>query len=217
MGQKKEKVQNKGKEKIRLFIRRNFKHYMIFTAFLVALLPAFWIATISYCSIFYVHEAGHMAYGTLDNLINGKPSKFEITAGTTCPMLDFFKIPSQTTMRQGNLSLNYIFGGSILTILAVSFLSYIVYKFTKNKASFLFIVLFLYHEIMGNFLCGTDNILGRPYNICSTTFAGQLIQFFFPLYMLLIAYIITSYLIKPLELFYENVLSFIKRKKRADN
>ena len=173
-----------------------FGYYTVFTAFLVALLPAFLIGNLTYCSHFYIHEAGHIIFGSIDNLIHGRTSSYQITATDSCPSMEFFKTPHQVLMTKGNPSLTYALGGSITVMVVVVFLTLYVYKLTKNKASYAFPVLFLAHEIFGNNLCGTDNIRGGALEICRTTFLGKIITYFFYFYMALIAILLTPWISK---------------------
>ncbi|MFH0874712.1 MAG: hypothetical protein V1859_02155 [archaeon] len=174
--------------------RKIFSYYTLFTAFLVALIPAYLIGVATYCGHFYIHEAGHMIFGSFDNLIHGRPSEYRITTYSSCPSMEFFKIPHQVLMAEGKPSLNYALGGSITVMIVIVFLTLITYKLTKNKLSYAFPFLFLIHEIFGNNLCGTDNIRGAPLDICRTTFIGSIIPYFFYFYMALIAILLTPWI-----------------------
>ncbi|MFH2020592.1 MAG: hypothetical protein ABIJ34_04210 [archaeon] len=177
-------------------LQKIFSYYTLFTAFLVALVPAYLIGVATYCGQFYVHEAGHMFFGSFDNLIHGIPSEYRITAYTSCPTMEFFKIPHQVLMVEGKPSLNYALGGSIVVMVVVVFLTLITYKLTKNKIAFGFPALFLIHEIFGNNLCGTDNIRGAPLEICRTTIIGKVVPNFFYFYVALIALLFTPWISK---------------------
>ena len=148
------------------FAKLYLKYFLIFLSILFSTFLGIFI----YCTSFYVHEAGHMVFGFLDNLIKGRIAKFVITNWVDCPIFPFLKLPQQTRIVEGKTSLNFTFGGTIFTILIMFFISYCLYTKFKNqnkKYIFLFPLLFFIHEILGNFLCGTDNLYSRAYPVCN--------------------------------------------------
>ena len=147
-------------------INLNFEFYFKFTGILISVFVSYLVGVLIYCASFYVHEGGHIAFGLFDNLLYGEIARFEITSWINCPLIPFFKLPQQTTLIEGHPSLNFIFGGIIAIILVSMFISYLFYKQTNKKIYWLFPVVFTYHELLGNFLCGTDNPLGKPFQIC---------------------------------------------------
>ena len=176
------------------------KFYFKVFPYIIAFCIAFVSGIVLYCLSFYIHEGGHIADGFFDNLISkGIVAKFEISNWIECPILKVLKLPQQTRITYGYTSMNYAFGGIILTILVFSFFSYYYFKSSKNKykwAVFLFPILFIIHEIFGNFLCGTDNLNGNLYPLCaSSIFINYMIKSI-P-YLLIIPFFIL--LIEPLQ------------------
>jgi len=122
---------------------------------------------LSYC----FHEAGHIIYGFLNNLIfYHEISSFEISNWINFPLLPFIQVPQQIHILEGRGSLNLILGGIITVIIAMSFLCYMVYhnfEFKNKRWLFAIPIYFTISEIVRNFLCGTDNFIHSPYPICS--------------------------------------------------
>lgn len=144
-----------------------FGSYFLFILFIISFLISLFV----YGGSFYIHEGGHIAYGFLGNFIeDGTIAKFSIENWIDMPLFSFIKLPQRTKIIEGNPSLNFVFGGIITIILISSFLAISYYKKSKNKNKkyvFLIPVIFAIHEISGNFICGTDNALGSPLELCN--------------------------------------------------
>lgn len=147
--------------------------YLEYIPYILAFLISLILGPLLYCLSFYVHEAGHIIYGFLDNLVSrGLIAKFTISNWIECPLIKSLKLPQQTKILYGYTSLNYYYGGIVLTLLVSSIICYYYTRCSKNKHKlviFLFPLLFALEEVLGNFLCGTDNVHGIPYPVCASS------------------------------------------------
>lgn len=173
-----------------------FNCFLKIEGMLISLLIAFFVAVLIYCFSFYVHEVGHIVYGSFNSLLRGEPLNFTITNWINCPIFTFIKLPQQTF---GKKSLNFAFGGIIFTILVTTFVSGLFHKKTKNKLYWLFPVIFTYEEFFGNFLCGTDNWQYKPFPICKNWFISNAIHLVIPSLTILISLLIYPKISKFLE------------------
>lgn len=173
-------------------MRKNklFYYYIKITSILLTLCIGYILSIIIYCPSFYIHEGGHMAYGFFDNTFYGRSSNYKITNWIDCPAMPFLKLPQQIHMIEGKMSLNYIFGGIIAVILFSIFISMYFYKKTRKKIYFLFPIIFVYHELIGNFLCGTDNLKGEPFSICQNLIVSKALYLVIPFLIISISIII---------------------------
>src|SRR3989344_3363234 len=139
-------------------------------SYVITLGLSIFIAPLIFFLSFYVHEGGHMIYAILDNLlIYRRFPEIIISNWVDAPIFSFSKLPQQTMILNGRFSLNFALGGIIFTLFVSIFLSYIFYKYSKNenkKWIFSFPVLFLLHDIAGNYICGTDNPTSLPLILC---------------------------------------------------
>ena len=146
--------------------------YLKYAPYILSFLVALVLGPLLYCLSFYIHEFGHIAYGFFDYLIStGKIADIGISNWINCSFLPVLKIPQQTRTVDDYASLSFALGGIIMTLLFFSVFSYYYFKKSKNpnkKAVFLIPLIFALNEIFGNFLCGTDNLFGKPYPICQT-------------------------------------------------
>ena len=128
-------------------------------AFLVSIFLALIIQALG----FYFHEAGHIFFGYLTNIVQGfMPSGLSLK----WDFLFFIPYPKQTEFRI--IKSNYLasFGGPIFTLLFAVLLLYALrrlqikrYKNLKilKCAWFLILVLYLYEAIFSSVIFGTDN------------------------------------------------------------
>lgn len=150
-----------------------FKLIFIFLLIIISI----YIGILIYASSFYIHESGHIIFGFTDNLLlHGKIAKFTISSWVVFPLTPF-KIPQQARIIDGTSSWSFTFGGIMFTILVMTSISYYFYNKSINKNKkyvFIIPIIFLIHEIIGNFLCGTDNLYTKEYAIC---YKNQIINY----------------------------------------
>jgi hypothetical protein len=147
--------------------RKKYANYLlILAATLLTFAAAYLIILLIDIPHFYLHEGGHMAYGFFDNKLHGRSSEFSITSWKEYPLFSFIKVPQQTTMLEGKPSLNYALGGIFAVILVSLLISFGLCKYTKRNIFLAFPPLFVYYEVVGNFICGTDNPHSVPYALC---------------------------------------------------
>jgi len=134
-------------------------------AFLSSYLLTILLLFISY----YLHEFGHILFGFIYNLrLDGTISKYNISNWVTFQPFPFVNVPQQTQILSGKDSLFMAFGGMITVVCCMFMISYVIYRKyeIKNKLIFLIPVFFAITGIIGNIVCGTDNIHKSPYPIC---------------------------------------------------
>lgn len=132
-------------------------------------------------TFYYIHESGHIIFGFIGSTLNGKVPNFKISSWIQNPQIPFIKFPQQTKIYFGFITSGFIFGGIIFALLVVFALSFILYKRNKKIESILLLVIFLIHELIGNFLCGTDNLRNNPHTICAKTNFFSLLIWFVPI------------------------------------
>jgi len=159
---------------------------MKFGMHLCLLIVFFWLFLIAFFGLFYVHEFGHMLFGSTNTIITeGHLSKTAISVWIDHPLLPFVKLPQQTKVLDGKGSVNFIFGGIIFTILISLLIAFYGYRFSKDKLWFLFPVPIMIHEIFGNYFCGTDNFTNNPLTICNSWNLGLFSKYSVWLFVLL--------------------------------
>jgi len=126
----------------------------------------FFLFVVLFFFTYYIHESGHVIFGSLDFLFKGKTPHPEISSFVSHPLIPILPLPQQTMIN--GVSLNFLFGGIILNILVFLLLSCLGYKISGDKRWFLLVVWIAIFEIFGNFLCGTDNLINRPYPVCQS-------------------------------------------------
>lgn len=113
------------------------------------------LASLTYCGSFYLHEFGHVIFSF--------SPKFEFSNYVSCSPLPIFSIPQQTIPAIKTALTP--FGGTILIIgLALIFVWLTRKKLDRSR--WLIPLIFGYHEFIGNFLCGTDNLKGGTLDFC---------------------------------------------------
>jgi hypothetical protein len=175
----------------------------------------FYIYNMFYYFTFWIHEYGHVLFGFIGNIIFLDSS--EIPKITGWGDYTFFNIsniiitlpmPNQVTSSKNML---LPFGGSIFIFLISVCISYLIFRKTKDKKSFLLILIFLFHEFFGNFLCGSDNTLGYESNICSTNILIHNWNYFFILFgVLYTTFLDYDFLKKILDKYFNKTIKLIK-------
>jgi hypothetical protein len=123
----------------------------------------FWL----FNTVSFIHETGHIVFGSLDGLMRGERTSFTISAWSKGILTPEIPLPQQTKIIQGKGSLNFALGGPIFTILV--FLALSAYGYIRSKKLYWFIpfICISLIEISGNVICGTDNLYFGPLSICN--------------------------------------------------
>ena len=115
----------------------------------------------------YIHETGHILFGSMDGLYKGEINKFTISNWRDYPLIPFIKTPREVRLINGRSSLNFAMGGPIFVIILFAGLSFFAYlRSRKKKWFFLFGGIFIF-ELSGNIICGTDNWTRTSLNVCN--------------------------------------------------
>jgi hypothetical protein len=118
-----------------------------------------------YLSIFFVHEEGHSVFAFNNtNITNWEKDLW----------FNIIDLPQQTEMIEGRSHLLFAYGGMIFSILFYTTISLIFYIKVKNNLILFIPPLITANELVGNFICGTDNTRGQPLLMCS----GSLLEIF---------------------------------------
>ncbi|MFH8120240.1 MAG: hypothetical protein QXS37_05560 [Candidatus Aenigmatarchaeota archaeon] len=132
---------------------------------IISILITFIIGIFFICFTFYVHEFGHIIFGTLSNIIRHRT--LSIPYFSNWKKCLFFLIPQQTTIDL-EATLLFAMGGIFSSIILILFIYFVYKKIDGPKIYFkLFLITFMLTEIISNFVCGTDNFLGRPFLNCA--------------------------------------------------
>jgi len=162
-----------------------------------SLVIGFYLSALVFCSSFYVHESGHIFFGLIENL--DKAVGFKILNWEKCPIF-LFPIPQRTQITGTTYISNtvFMFGGIILVLLTSYILSFLISCKSKNKYRgfvFLIPIIFLLNEFVGDFLCGTDNVLNKPYSICENNiFLTKIVESIPFLFIIPITFIIYPFI-----------------------
>lgn len=196
------------------------KKLLLILAILITILFSIILMEFIIISTIYVHEGGHIVFGLSSNLINGRSLGFHINNWIPGSILfSFIKAPQQTHLDEGD-TLVFRLGGSLLVLILYGIVSLFLSYKTKNSLYILLMCIFLYIELIGNFICGTDNYLNNPLSLCNNWFVKSLfdslwivprIFLFMILFMLLYSIILKG--IKKV-LFFNNlkITNYIKLK-----
>ena len=116
----------------------------------------------------WLHEFGHMLFGFISGLLEGKVASFQITAWQNIAGI---MTPQQTTIINATPGPFFRFGGIVLVLFVVYYILKFLYKRYKlDKLGPAFIMsAFIVEEIIRNFLCGSDNPFANPFSICTDT------------------------------------------------
>jgi len=138
-----------------------------FSALMFSLLIALSLTLLIVPLFYYVHEGGHIAVGLIGHLANNNlTSNFTITNWMN---YSFLKLPQQTKP-EGSTNQLFMFGGMIATVSVSLLAAILVRKYTKARnRRFVFLIpaIFFVYEIVGDFMCGTDNWTSKPLVDCS--------------------------------------------------
>ncbi|MBI2657404.1 hypothetical protein HYX08_01775 [Candidatus Woesearchaeota archaeon] len=148
----------RGFKTLPIFMDKNkFLSYLIFL--LIVLLPSIFIAILLFCSSYYIHEAGHIFFGFIDNLFHLKLISPYISNYVDCL---FLNVPQQT--RNIADSTLFALGGSLFSLLLFGMIAYYSNKRLGKSAIWAYMILISYsfREIIFNIIFGTDNFKHSP-------------------------------------------------------
>lgn len=172
-------------------VKRFWNCYRLFTELIVLAVLTI-VLTIGAVSVnMVVHEIGHVSLGSIEGLLYGQPRSFYISnyVNMSIGFIDF-KVPQETTIVGAKGGLLFIFGGIILSLLFWGWVGLFLYKKTKKFVypSLLFVI-FLMRELLGNYMCGTDNLSGSKLVVCVSLIDWvryNILFLLFPLFFLML-------------------------------
>jgi hypothetical protein len=158
----------------------------------LALAFSIYVGPLINCLSFYVHEGGHIIFGILGNVFyEGIVPEIRVMNYITCPFPLQIPLPQQVRLISGTSSAAFIFGGAAFTIITFTAISVLLFDRNRSKAFVLFPIIFFFHELFGNVLCGTDNFFGQPHLICKSGFISQYIVEPTPFYLTAAVFLVT--------------------------
>ncbi len=137
--------------------------------FLLSVLFAFVLLYIFHSAFLYVHESGHIIFGSIGGFIQvGYVPSFKISNWIECIPSINVMCPQQTIILEKEANtLGYRIGGPLLVIILSYVIGLLLACKTKDNRYFAIPVIFFFYELVENFLCGTDNPSNKPYEICN--------------------------------------------------
>ena len=147
----------------------------------------------------FIHETGHMLFGTLGSLLNGRYASFTFSNWVSIPCIPFVKFPQQTQILSGYKTGGFILGGTFLILLFSFLISFVLIRRNRPFLALFFFLTFSLYELIGNFICGTDNFNGGPYpvSVCNQPLQGFLLLSLTFLFSFIMVYLlITSEIFK---------------------
>lgn len=175
-----------------------FKFASILLSIAFSFIFALIIFYIIYFLYFYVHEFGHIVYSFFINILHGQLPLFKIIM-VDYPLIGYLKVPQQTILLKGVVLPSIALAGITFVTFFSLLISLILYNVYKKRAYLAFPFVFLFHEIFGNFLCGTDNLRNSTLEICSNSLLSYWIYVFY-----------ISFLILVMILLYPKILRILK-------
>jgi hypothetical protein len=169
-------------------------------------------SALAICLYYFVHEGGHWLFGFIYNLSQGAIAKFEITSWVSVPLfpLSYLKLPQQTTIVEGTSSLFFVYGGMLFGLVVVFLIFHAINNRLDGKRkifSVLIPITFIIFELIGNFLCGTDNPLARPILSCENNALIWMVENIF--FLLIIPIFAITY--DKVEAYTRKFIDFIER------
>ena len=132
---------------------------------------SFLAACVYFAFLFYVHEEGHIFFGSVGNFFTySQFGEFQYTSFNNIGFLlpgnnsIFFPIPLPTQMAPVSLippTIWIAFGGVIAVSCLTLLLSYVLYKFATKIEKLIIIIItivIIFSQIITNCVCGTDNL-----------------------------------------------------------
>ena len=169
------------------------------------------IALLLLCTSFYIHEAGHVIFGFIANLLH---LKFNVPSIITWKMCSFIPVPQQTS----NIEQYFLFafGGVIFSSIFYIYYSYYLSKKYNLSKSLLYILagLLIFREIFGNIIFGNDNLINNPLLIKEDHI---IINFVLENILYLLTIIIFFAIYKRIYNYIKDAFFFKKKKKKMTN
>jgi hypothetical protein len=138
---------------------KKFSH--IYWKVFISVLAAGFLGILSYAAMFYVHEAGHVVVGSIIQIIR---LKVPIPVISNWTHLWFIPLPQQVKVLGLGHNIFFALAGSAFVLIFVMLITLRLFN-RRRKYTWISLALpivFLFHELVGNFLFGTDNHLGTP-------------------------------------------------------
>ena len=152
---------NTGKNLIKLII--------VIESVLFSLLLAIVLFLLFFSLEFYLHEAGHILGGMLDDIITGNAIRNYSFSRWIPSLIPFVPMPQQTQVMPGFRSPLFIYGGMYFTLASVwigAFFFWRSSRYSTRNRVFLIPLYVTITQVINNYLCGTDNELNRPLEVC---------------------------------------------------
>jgi len=162
-------------------------------AIMVSFFISYFLVLIYLIISFYIHEFGHIIFGILNDIISGQPIQNYTISHWISPIPGLW-MPQQTRIIQGTASVNYVLGGILLTIIFWIIIFLIFYNKSNSKTRFILLIVPIFimiEQFIINFICGTDNPLGHPFEVCHQNIViSQFFQWSFVILIILFILII---------------------------
>ena len=141
--------------------------YLVFVLLFLTFLLTLALLFVDFVIRPYIHETGHIVFGSLGCVLKGGSPSFEITN-----WMSFLGVPyPQQTGMQCNIWTLFRFGGILFSLLVLIGIILLLIKTTRISKLGLYILILAFISSEGyNLICGTDNWLGNPLSICTSTF-----------------------------------------------
>jgi len=138
------------------------RFWYLYLKVFISVFAAVLAGILSYAAMFYVHEGGHIVVGSIIQIMHLKVPIPIIS--NWIHFWGFIPLPQQTKVLGLGHNLFFALAGSAFVLI---FTTSIALKLFDKKRRYTWIalalpVVFFFHELVGNFLFGTDNYLGQP-------------------------------------------------------
>lgn len=121
-----------------------------------------------YVAEFYVHEAGHMFYGSVDGVLNHHPNRYTISNWAPVTVLGLpIHVPQQTRLVTGTPSAGFVLGGPILVVIVSGAACLVTQWKRKGRVVWLIFAALFLQELTANVLCGTDHLWPGTLTACA--------------------------------------------------
>lgn len=136
---------------------------------LLSLLLAIALFHLFFTLEFYLHESGHILGGMLNDVSTGSAIRNYSFSRWIPSLIPLVPMPQQTEVMPGLRSPLFIYGGMYFTIASVWIGAFFIWRctrFSTRNRLFLIPLYVTITQVVNNFLCGTDNALNRPLDVC---------------------------------------------------
>jgi hypothetical protein len=146
-----------------------FKLIIVIESVLFSLLLAIVIFLLFFSLEFYLHESGHILGGMLNDVITGNAIRNYSFSRWIPSLIPLIPMPQQTQVVPGFRSPLFVYGGMYFAIASVWIGAFFFWRSTRyaTRNRVFFIPLYVtITQIINNYLCGTDNEMNRPLEVC---------------------------------------------------